>query len=134
MNGFERLKEQIKDPKDLALMQTVNYLLSREDMVDKYLDKDKTVDEMYKYIKEKGMKHARNGWGFITNEVVYAWAVMYFSLPNAYLKIKTPKTDNKDNNKQKENNNVISYDVAKKKLEEKKETAQISLFGGVINE
>jgi len=133
MNGFERLKEQVKDQKNLGLIQVVDYLLSREDMADKYLDAEKTLDGMEKYIKEKGMKHARNGWGFITNEIVYAWAVIYFSLPNAYLKIKATKNENKDNNI-KASNNVISYDVAKKKLEEKKETSQISLFGGVTDE
>ena len=32
-------------------------------------------------------KHANNGWNCVTNEIVYAWAVMYFSLPNKLLKI-----------------------------------------------
>ena len=37
MTGFERLKEQVKDQEDKALLQTVEYLLSREDMEQKYL-------------------------------------------------------------------------------------------------
>ena len=37
MNGFERLKEQVKDQEDMALKQTVDYLLTREDMEQKYL-------------------------------------------------------------------------------------------------
>lgn len=137
MNGFERLKEQVKDQKDKALLQTVNYLLSREDMEQKYLNEEKNVEEMAKFIHDKGMKYMENGWNYITNEVVYSWAIMYFSLPNTFLKIE--KKDTTKNNStvkissKKENtkNNVVSLEDAKKNMEKKKETAQISLFGGI---
>ena len=36
MTGFERLKEQVKDQEDKALVQTVDYLLSREDMEQRF--------------------------------------------------------------------------------------------------
>ena len=87
MNGFERLKEQVKDQEDMALKQTVDYLLTREDMEQKYLQENKTLEKMCKFIREKGTKHLRNGWNYITNEVVYAWAIMYFSLPDKLLGI-----------------------------------------------
>ncbi len=137
MTGFERLKEQVKDQEDKALLQTIEYLLSREDMEQNYLNKEKTIEEMAEFIKDKAKKYMRNGWNFITNEVVYAWAIMYFSLPNSFLKIekknatkskeKTKVVSNQNNTK----DNVISLDDAKKKMKDKKETAQISLFGGV---
>ena len=133
MNGFERLKEQVKDQKDMALKQTIDYLLSRDDMEQKYLNEEKTVEGMCKFVRSKGQSHMRNGWSYITNELVYAWAIMYFSLPNKFLKIDTPKsktakTTNSTNTTSP--NNVVSLEDAKKKIEQKKEVSQLSLFGG----
>ena len=137
MTGFERLKEQVKDQENKALLQTVDYLLSREDMEQKYLNPEKTIEEMAKFIHDKGIKYMKNGWNYITNEVVYAWAIMYFSLPNSFLKIEKKDAD-KSKNKTKTSskkvnskNNVVSLEKAKENMEKKKETAQISLFGGV---
>ncbi len=138
MNGFERLKEQVKDQKDKALIQTVEYLLSREDMEQRYLNEEKTLDEMGQFIRQKGIKYLKNGWNYITNEVVYAWAIMYFSLPNSFLKIEKKdtvkskvktKTSSKEENSK---NNVVLLEDAKKRMENKKETEQISLFGGAL--
>ena len=42
MTGFEYLKEQVKDQKDLALRQTIDYLLNRDDLQEKYLQENKT--------------------------------------------------------------------------------------------
>lgn len=135
MNGFERLKEQVKDQEDKALVQTVDYLLSREDMEQKYLNEEKTLVQMCDFIKDKARKYMRNGWNYITNEVVYSWAIMYFSLPNAFLKIEKKNINKSKSNtsSQKNNskNNVVSLEKAKENIEKKKETAQISLFGGV---
>ena len=137
MTGFERLKEQVKDQEDKALLQTIDYLLSREDMEQKYLNEEKTVEDMVKFIKDKARKYMKNGWNYITNEVVYAWAIMYFSLPNSFLKIEKKDTNNNktktktSSKKENSKNNVVSIEKAKENLEKKKETAQISLFGGV---
>ena len=134
MNGFERLKEQVKDQEDMALKQTIDYLITREDMEQKYLQENKTLEGMCKFIREKGMKHIRNGWNYITNEVVYAWAVMYFSLPDKFLGInetvKKSETKKSTENKESSKNNVVSMEKAKKELEKKKEVTQLSLFGG----
>lgn len=137
MTGFERLKEQVKDQEDKALLQTIDYLLSREDMEQKYLNEEKTVEDMAKFIKDKARKYMKNGWNYITNEVVYAWAIMYFSLPNSFLKIEKKDTNNNktktktSSKKENSKNNVVSLEKAKENMERKKETAQISLFGGV---
>lgn len=136
MNGFERLQEQIKGQNDLALRQVVDQLLTMKHMEQNYLKDEKNLADMCKFIKKMAQKHAKNGWNFVTNEIVYAWATMYFSLPNKYLKIddepkaKKPKT-NKENNALQSKNNVVSMEKAKKELEEKKKTEQLSLFGGV---
>lgn len=134
MTGVERLKEQIKDQKDIALRQTVDYLISRKDMEPKYLNEEKTLEGMCKFIKEKGQKHCKNGWSYITNEVVYAWAIMYFSLPNELLNIKIRKNTEEKSTKTQVSNNVVSLENAKKKIEQKKEIKQLSLFGGTDDE
>lgn len=137
MTGFERLKEQVKDQKDKALVQTVDYLLTREDMELNYLNEEKTIEEMAQFIKNKAKKYMENGWNYITNEVVYAWAIIYFSLPNSFLKIEKKDTTKgkaktkTSSKKEKTKDNVVSFEDAKKDMEEKKETEQISLFGGV---
>ena len=137
MTGFDRLKEQVKDQKDKALVQTVDYLLSREDMEQRYLNEEKNIEEMAKFIRNKARKYMKNGWNYITNEVVYAWAIMYFSLPNSFLKIeKKDTTKNKEKaeasiKKVTAKNNIVSLEDAKKNMNKKKETEQISLFGGV---
>ena len=143
MNGFERLKTMLdewieKNGKDTALIEVVDYLLNRVDLENNYLNLDKTVDGLYDFRHSKGRKHFNNGWRFIINEVVFSWAVMYFSLPNKFLKINTSKSsnsskiDNKSSKTTQSNNNVVSLEDAKKKLEKKKETEQLSLFGGVV--
>ncbi len=138
MNGFDRLREMLKEwtekhEDSMAFEQTVNYLLGRKELESKYLNEEKTLDGLNDFIKQKGNRHLLEGWCYITNEVVYAWAVMYFSLPNAFLKI-TTKTNTQNNNKNKETstkNNVVSLEKAKQKIKKKKETNQISIFGGV---
>lgn len=129
MRGFERLRKQMEGQKDPALIQTVDYLLTRDDMEEKYLNEEKNVDEMAKFIETKGQKHCKSGWNYVTNEVVFAWAIMYYSFPNSLLKINTKPIKATTTNKNK--NNVISLEDAKKQVGGKKEVAQISLFGGV---
>ena len=132
MNGFDRLREQVKDQEDSALKQVIEYLISRDDIEQKYLNEEKNIKEMCNFIKEKGKVHAKNGWNFITNEVVFAWAIMYWALPNAFLKINTPKeTKNIVTEEKTTKNNVVSINTAKKVLEEKKQVEQLTLFGGV---
>ena len=132
MNGFDRLREQVKDQEDSALKQVIEYLISRDDMEQKYLNEEKNIKEMCNFIKEKGKVHAKNGWNFITNEVVFAWAIMYWALPNAFLKINTPKeTKNIVTEEKTTKNNVVSINTAKKVLEEKKQVEQLTLFGRV---
>lgn len=135
MTGFERLKEQVKDQEDKALVQTVEYLLTREELEQKFLDEGKTLKEMKSFIQDKARKYMKNGWTYITNEVVYSWAIMYFSLPKAFLKIAENKAKKdikvKENSKNSEpKNNVVSLEKAKKVIKNKKETSQLSLFGG----
>ena len=135
MNGFDKLKEEIEkqDPNDYALKDTVNYLLTRKDLEPKYLNEEKSVEQMSHFIKNKGNKHSHSGWCYINDNVVFAWAVMYYSLPNSFLKIDT-KNDNTTTTKNKKTpttNTIVSLEEAKERLEKKKGNEQLSIFGGV---
>lgn len=136
MSGFDRLKNMLnewleKNNNDEAFEKTVNYLLERKDLESKFLNEEKTLNGLNDFIKEKGRKHLLNGWCYITNEIVYAWAVMYFSLPNSFLKIKEKNNTKSTKKETTTKNNVISLEVAKEKIEKKKEIEQLSIFGGV---
>ena len=132
MNGFERLKEQVKDQKDAALNEVVNYLLIRTDLEPKYLNEEKSLEGMCDFIKNKARKNAKNGWNFVTNEIVFSWAVMYFSLPDSILKIEKPKPKaKKQTNTNKASNNETKQNVVSiKEAKKKEEVKQLSLFGG----
>lgn len=134
MNGFEKLRTQIKDEKDIATKEVVKYLETRKELEEDYLNKEKTITQMREFIREKADKFKENGWAYITDPVVLSWAVMYFSLPNEFLKIKYKQITSKKENKNTSNsdkNNVISLEKVKKEIEKKKKVEQISLFGGV---
>lgn len=53
MNGFDRLKEQVKDQKDVALRQVVDVLLSRDDLEQSFLKEDKTLEGMCSFIRKR---------------------------------------------------------------------------------
>lgn len=135
MNGFERLKtmlaEFLGDNQDEALSKIVDYLLERKDLETKYLNEEKTIKGLKDFIHDKAMKHQKGNWCCIADDVVYAWAVMYFALPNSFLKIKNEnnkKTSKKTIKTSESKNNVIPIEKAKEIVQEK-QTTQISLFG-----
>ena len=137
MTGFERLQEQAKNQKNVHLKEVVNYLLAREDMEEKYLNEEKTLDGMCDFIKQKALKNAQDGWNFVSNELVFSWAIMYFTFPNSFLKIENkPTSKNKpkesEEKKNENKNNIVSLEDVKKKMEDKKEEVKhLSLFGGI---
>lgn len=132
MTGVERLKEMAKGQKSTGVQETVNYLISRKDMDSKYLNEEKSLKGMCKFIKSKANNHMEEGWNFISNEVVYAWAIMYFSLPNEFLKIKSENATTINKNDKSKSNNIVSLEDVKQKIEQKKEVEQLNLFGGAI--
>lgn len=132
MMGSERLLKMLdnKDKNNVALKETVDYLIEREDLQTKLLNEEKNLDGLEDFIKEKAKQHQLNGWTYITNEVVFAWAVMYFALPNSFLKIKNNVTKVKEVKKENDSKGkVISIEKIRENVEEKT-NSQLSLFGG----
>lgn len=139
MTGIERLQELVAGQEDSALKQVVDYLCSRKDLSDKYLNPEKDLNGMASYIKNKARLQAKGGWNFVNDKVVYSWAVTYFLFSDSSLGIKKPEVKkqtkkNKDKEsktveKNTKDNNIIDINTAKTKIQ-KPPVEQITLFGG----
>lgn len=91
--GLERIKKLSAEVKDKAVLKIINYLLSRKDMNEKYLNEEKTLTQMIEFIKDKAKEKATNGVAMIEDDEVYSWAIHYFDESNKDLKISKIKED-----------------------------------------
>lgn len=82
MEGIERIKVLASEIKDEALLEIINYLTSREDMNEKYLNEEKSLKQMVEFIRENARKKAKDGMAMIKDEVVFGWAIHYFDESN----------------------------------------------------
>lgn len=95
MDGLERIKVLSSEIKDKALLKIIDYLLSREDMNEKYLSEEKSIKGMISYIKGEAKKSATDGMAMIEDEVVYGWAIHYFDETNKNLNITEKQSNTK---------------------------------------
>lgn len=82
MDGIERIKVLASEIKDKAILNIVDYLLSREDMNEKYLNEEKSLKQMVSYIKKEAHKQAQDGMAMVEDKEVYGWAIHYFDETN----------------------------------------------------
>lgn len=113
MPGIDRIKQLSRDIKDKALLKIINYLISRDDMDDKYLNEEKSLKQMIEYIKGRAQENVHNGMAIIEDEEVYGWAIHYFDESNESLKLDTvsekkENTECEKKNKQKSEKKVTS--------------------------
>ena len=87
MEGIERIKVLASEIKDKPLLKIIEYLLTRTDMNDKYLNEEKTLKQMVEFIKNNAEKQAQNGIAMIEDETVYSWAIHYFDETNKDLEL-----------------------------------------------
>lgn len=93
MDGLERIKVLSSEVKDKAVLKIVDYLLTRSDMNEKYLNEDKTLKQMIDFIKLEAKKEETDGVAMIEDEVVFGWAIHYFDEPNEKLNLKDEKEE-----------------------------------------
>jgi len=157
MDGIKRIQEMATGQKDYVLLEVVKYLISREDMNEKYLNKEKTLKGMAQYIQGEIIKdfckkmNTTNPSSFaqevkydgkttrclavgMSREKTFELAITYFDKSNEELGIKLEEVKKKVENKsiKKEDNEFGSIfdDLQPVKVETKKEEIeQISLFG-----
>lgn len=156
MDGIKRIKEMAEGQKDFVLLEVVKYLISRVDMDEKYLNKEKTLKGMATYIQSEIMNdfckkmNTKNPSSFakevkykggnirclavgMSEERTYELAINYFNKSNEELGIKTeePKIKNKEIKDEKKNDefgSIFDFYKNNKKEKKKEEIEQISLF------
>jgi len=145
MTGIERLRILSEGTKNNALIKVLDYLETRKDMYDKFLNEEKTPNQMWQFITQKAKEQSINNCAVIDDRVVYVWAISYFLATNEALGLnnnqiskskedtknetkKTKSKSKKSEEKQEENtpqnepnNKVIDIETAKT-------TNQISMF------
>lgn len=87
MEGIERIKILASEIKDEALLEIVNYLISRKDMNDKYLNEEKSLRQMIDFIMNEAKKKAKDNRAIVKDEVVFGWAIHYWDESNEELKL-----------------------------------------------
>ena len=86
MEGIKRIKKLSQETKDSSLKKVADYLITREDMNNRYLNQDKDLNKMWKYIVDKARTQAVDGAAYIDDEEVYGWAIHYWDEPEEDLK------------------------------------------------
>ena len=102
MSGIERLKRLVEGQENKSLLKIVNYLLTRDDLDSNYLNEEKTLKNMVDYIKSEAKKQAKDGYCYVEDEIVYEWAINYFSKTDDELEIKKTTISTKINEEKKE--------------------------------
>ena len=127
MDGFKRIKQLSAEITDKPLLKIVEYLLTRDDMNDKYLSEEKSLKQMVEFIKDNAKKEAKNGMAMIEDITVYNWAIHYFDETNEQLGLVSESCIEEE---QQEDINETSHKMANVKKAKKDwvPEGQLSLF------
>ncbi len=87
MEGIERIKVLASEVKDDALLAIIDYLISRKDMNEKYLNEEKSLKQMIDFIMSEAKKKAKDNRAIVKDEVVFGWAIHYWDEPNDKLEL-----------------------------------------------
>lgn len=129
MEGLNRIRALAAEVKNKPLLKVVKYLLTREDMNEKYLNEEKTLKGMVSYIRSEARKLAEDGVAMIEDSTVYNWAIHYFDESNEDLKISTvPVKEEKVEVKKESTKEVAKAPKEKSKSKEWIPEGQLSLF------
>lgn len=132
MKGIERIKILSSDIKDEQLKSIIDYLLSRTDMNDKYLNEEKSLSQMIKFImreaNEKLKKVSISGGSVAcaTDEMVFGWAIHYWDESNSNLNLVNKKEEEAN-----DTNSPVKSVQNKRKPDKKEEwvsEGQLTLF------
>ena len=134
---FERINAQIDEIKNdkkigaqvkAAILKVAEYLLTREDMDEKYNNEEKTLKGMWDFIEGEARKRAENNVAVIPDEEVYSIAIHYFDESNEALGIGKEQKKEKSTSKAtktKENTKNIDNAFEQPKEEKAKESAPV---------
>lgn len=129
MEGLNRIRVLAAEITNKPLLKVIDYLLTREDMNEKYLNEEKSLKGMVDYIKYEARKLAKDGVVMVEDSTVYNWAIHYFDESNEDLKISiVPIKEEKVEVKKESTKEVVK--IQKKKIKNKEwiPEGQLSLF------
>lgn len=91
MEGIERLENEVLEMNNYNVSVIFDYLKNREDLTKYFNNEEKSIKQMLEYIYEKARKQQRGNVAMISDNVVYLWAITYFSKSNEELGLKAKK-------------------------------------------
>lgn len=117
MNGYNRIKELYLSNlnRDKPLIRIVTFLMKHEGMNDYYLNDEKNLEQMMKFISKKAKEQAINNVAILDDDAVYELAVTYFTRSNEELGIaetnKVTTTKTKTNEDVKDEKNQLTLEI-----------------------
>ena len=127
---FERINAQVDEIKNdkkigvqdkAGILKVAEYLLTREDMEEKYNNEEKTLRDMWEFIKDEAKKKAENNVAVLGDEEVYSIAIHYFDESNETLGIgKVQKKEKSTSKATKTKENIENIDNASEQPKEEK--------------
>lgn len=121
MDGLERIKLLSNDIKKQPILKIVDYLVSRNDMNEKYLNEEKSLNQMFEFITQQARKKSNGDCVMIDNDTIFGWAIHYWDEPNDKLGLDKPS-----NIQPKEEKNKETLDKVQKAEEKKIKSEPIS--------
>ena len=127
MDGIERLSKMAEGQKDKYLKIIVNHLMTKTELNHAFLNEEKNLRDMAKFIKDNARKQANDNIVVIEETIVFRWAEDYFAKSNEELNFN--KIDNKKIKKNKKAEDEFGSIFGSSSNNEEKVIEQISIFG-----
>lgn len=128
MEGLERLEGEVLEMNNSNISAIFEYLKTRNDLYEKFNNKEKSIHQMYEFIYEKARKQKVDNVAMISDRMVYLWAVTYFSNSNEELGLKEKKVMSTTPTEVIKENEKKTKKEETKPEEKKPEDNQITLF------
>lgn len=130
MEGLERLENEVLEMNNNNISVIFEYLKTRKELYQYFNNEEKHIEQMYEYMCSKAEKQKIGKVAMISDQMVYLWAVTYFTKTNEELGIKEnkkvmpPSSDEVIKDIEKKN----AKKEEKESVEEKAKDSQITLF------
>lgn len=91
MEGLERLENEVLEMNNNNISAIFEYLKTRKGLYEYFNNEEKHIRQMYEYMCDKASKQKIGNVAMISDQMVYLWAVSYFTKSNEELGIKENK-------------------------------------------
>ncbi len=125
MEELERFETELLELNDMNISVIYEYLKTLNVLKNNIDNKEKTLKQMYEYIKNKAQSMATNNVAMVNDKVVYLWARTYFSKSNEDLGLNQKPVVQNNTKKAEE---TPTSKVAKQEEVKKDTSKQISIL------